>query len=140
MLAVSAVVIAAQDEHKGHDGHSVQQKSAEHGEHDGPHYGVTPSAKNNKQLQKLESMQPSGRSREATSDGRYNMEPTTVENDLATQCALGSRGIVMLDNATWKKCGGKPKGAAKGAGYYPAIPPWNKEGRGKTSDVDHSMH
>ena len=141
LSTMSLSVSAMEDEHKGH---VMKQAPAEHGEHDGPYYGVSPSNQNNNALQKLDSIPPSGHAREASSDGRYNMEPTTVKNDLHTLCAQGSRGLIMLDNDTWKKCGGKPEGAARGAGYYPAIPPWNKEGKGNTEDasgaIDHSMH
>lgn len=56
----------------------------------------------------------SGKARESGSDGRSYMEPTTVKNSLATQCAQASRGIVMLDNKTWARCGGKTKGVAEG--------------------------
>jgi len=56
----------------------------------------------------------SGKSREAGFDGRYNMEPTTALNSLATQCAQASRGMILLDNKTWARCGGKTKGVAEG--------------------------
>jgi hypothetical protein len=59
------------------------------------------------------------------------MAPTSREADLATLCAQATRGLIMLDNATWEKCGGKPEGASKGPGYYPAIPPWNTPGTGE---------
>ena len=75
---------------------------------------------------------------------RFEKGEKRCRRDLNTgvrpQFSQGSRGIVMLDNETWKKCGGKPEGAAQGAGYYPAIPPWNKAGKGETETVDHSMH
>lgn len=90
-------------------------------------------------LKVLKAIPPSGRAREAGFDGRYGIEPTSAEYDLATLCAEGSRGLIMLDNATWERCGGKPRGAAKGAGYYPALPPWNKAGTGETHSMDHSM-
>jgi len=141
-ILLPATAIAVEDEHKGHV--VKQQAPTNHGEHDGPYYGVTPATESDNRLQILDSIPPSGRAREATSDGRYNMESTSVNNDLLTRCAQGSRGLVMLDNETWKKCGGKPEGAAKGAGYYPAIPPWNKAGKGNnetgSGTVDHSMH
>ena len=140
MMIVSSPIIAAEVDHSRHKTQPIVSDTNKHSEHDGPHYGVMPSADSKTQLQKLDRIPPSGRTREARSDGRYNMESTTVKNDLQTMCAHGSRGLVMLDNATWKACGGKPQGAAKGAGYYPAIPPWNKEGKGKINEVDHSKH
>jgi hypothetical protein len=82
-------------------------------------------------LTPLDVIPPSGRAREAGSDGRYHMAPTSREADLATLCAQATRGLIMLDNATWEKCGGKPEGASKGPGYYPAIPPWNTPGTGE---------
>ncbi len=89
-------------------------------------------------LKSLKTVPASGKAREGSYDGRYAMEPTSNRATLARRCALASRGIIMLDNATWKRCGGKPKGAARGAGYYPAIPPWNKAGKGKAKEMDHS--
>jgi hypothetical protein len=67
------------------------------------------------------------------------MEPTSARYDIATQCAQGARGLIMLDNATWERCGGKPKGASKGPGYYPPMFPWYKEGTGATHSMDHSQ-
>ena len=45
-------------------------------------------------------------------DGRYVMESTSVLDTMAEQCAKATRGLVMLDNAAWVQCGGKPQGAA----------------------------
>lgn len=72
------------------------------------------SASKKGNLSTLREIPPSGRAREAGSDGRYAMEPTAAVNSLATQCAQASRGLIMLDNATWKRCGGKPRGASMG--------------------------
>ena len=126
-LAMPALTMAA-DPHAGHG-------KMDHGK---PSY-VAPKVKAGK-LKILKTIPKSGKAREGGYDQRYAMEPTTIRTSLARRCALGSRGIIMLDNATWKRCGGKPKGAARGAGYYPAIPPWNKAGTGKTSTMDHSRH
>lgn len=89
-------------------------------------------------LSPVDAVPPSGKAREAGFDGRYGMEPTSADDDPAGRCALGSRGIVMLDNAEWALCGGKPEGAARGPGYYPALPPWNEPGTGQTHQMDHS--
>jgi len=78
------------------------------------------------QLQRLSEMPASGRAREAGSDGRYAMETTTVSNDILTKCAQATRGLVMVDNATWAQCGGKPKG-------------WS-EGPANAAPMDHSQH
>lgn len=66
------------------------------------------------QLSRLPEMPTSGRAREAGSDGRYAMEPTSIRTRRSEKCAQATRGLVMLDNAAWKRCGGKPKGAAMG--------------------------
>lgn len=78
------------------------------------------------QLQKLSEMPASGKAREAGSDGRYAMEATSVTDDVQTKCAKASRGLIMIDNITWEKCGGKPKG-------------WS-EGAGNAKPMDHSQH
>ncbi len=90
-------------------------------------------------LPRLDAIPPSGKAREGGFDGRYGMEPTTAEAELDTLCAQGSRGLIMVSNATWRKCGGKPKGASMGPEYYPAMPPWNKAGTGAAAQImDHS--
>lgn len=124
-LSVSALLVAAEMDHSKMD-HSKMQMQAP---------PVKPGG-----LQKLATLPASGKAREAGFDSSYAMESTSVENDLATRCAHASRGLVMLDNVSWLKCGGKPAGAARGAGYYPAVPPWNKEGKGDTAPMDHSKH
>ena len=75
-----------------------------------------PTAGKKSPLKKLSALPASGSSREAGSDGRYAMEPTSTRTRLSEQCAQATRGLIMLDNATWKRCGGKPKGASMGAG------------------------
>ncbi len=77
-------------------------------------------------LKKKAALPASGKSREAGSDGKYNMEATSSKDSVATQCAKASRGIVMVDNATWARCGGKPKGWAAGPG--------------NAKKMDHSKH
>lgn len=78
------------------------------------------------QLQKLSELPASGKAREAGSDGRYAMEPTSVNDNIRTKCAKATRGLVMVDNKTWAQCGGKPKG-------------WS-EGPGGAEPMDHSQH
>lgn len=129
-------LLAAEMDHGAHAGSGSQSKSMSH---DGPYFGVTQSGGHDAKLQKLDKIPASGRGREATADDRYIMESTSALNDVATRCAHGSRGLVMVDNATWKECGGKPEGASKGPGYYPAMEPWNKEGIGETHMMDHSQ-
>lgn len=95
-------------------------------------------------LTKLEIMPASGNAREGGSDGRYVMEFTSVFDTLEAQCAKASRALIMLDNASWARCGGKPQGAAmtpialvgKAAKDAP-----NKEGAKAGGDVhEHSGH
>ena len=64
-------------------------------------------------LSRLPVMPTSGRAREAGSDGRYAMEPTSIRTSRSEKCAQATRGLIMLDNAAWKRCGGKPEGAPK---------------------------
>ena len=105
-LMFSSVAAAAEMDHSkmDHSGHNMH----------GPAVTQTKSKKSGK-LRKLSVMPPSGQAREAGSDGRYVMEPTSNRDTLANKCALAARGVIMLDNATWKRCGGKPKGASMGA-------------------------
>lgn len=79
----------------------------------GPSVGNAKSTSKGK-LKSLSAIPPSGQAREAGSDGRYAMESTTVHSPLDVKCAQATRGIIMLDNATWKRCGGKPAGASMG--------------------------
>jgi len=64
-------------------------------------------------LQKLAVIPASGKAREGGYDSRYAMESTDVSNALSTQCAQASRGLVMMNNAKWSRCGGKPDGAVQ---------------------------
>jgi hypothetical protein len=81
-------------------------------------------------LPRLQTMPSSGKSREAGYDDRYVMEPTTAQASIATRCAQASRGLVMVDNATWAECGGKPGGWSKGVG----------DRVGARPAMDHSEH
>ena len=104
MLATTTSNAAEMDHSKmDHSGHNMH----------GPAIGQPKSGATGK-LKNLSTMPPSGRAREAGSDGRYAMESTTVDSSLEVKCAQATRGIIMLDNATWKRCGGKPKGASMG--------------------------
>lgn len=107
---VSGVAFAAETDHSKMD-HSTTDHSG-HSMH-GPAVGQGKST-NTGQLKTLSAMPPSGQAREAGSDGRYVMESTSESNSLSTRCAQATRGIIMLDNNTWKACGGKPEGASMG--------------------------
>ena len=63
-------------------------------------------------LQKLATMPVSGQAREGGYDDRYVMESTDVADVLQMRCAQASRGLVMIDNVEWSRCGGKSDGAA----------------------------
>jgi hypothetical protein len=78
-------------------------------------------------LQRLDALPPSGKSREAGYDGSYFMRSTALNQPLEVKCALGSRGLIMLDNDTWTKCGGKPAG-------------WPQSSRAAHRETDHGEH
>lgn len=65
-------------------------------------------------LKRLDALPPSGKSREANYDNSYFMQNTALEQPLEVKCALASRGLIMLDNESFQKCGGKPAGWSKG--------------------------
>ena len=65
------------------------------------------------ELQLLSTMPASGKAREGGYDDQYVMESTDIANALPTQCAQASRGLVMMNNDEWSRCGGKPDGAAQ---------------------------
>jgi hypothetical protein len=65
-------------------------------------------------LEPLTQLPPSGKSREAGYDGSYMMENTSINLSIKARCALASRGLIMLDNDSFQKCGGKPIGWSKG--------------------------
>jgi hypothetical protein len=71
---------------------------------------ATPTIREKETLQKLSSMPASGKAREGGYDGRYVMESTDITNPLQRRCAQASRGLVMMSNAEWSRCGGKPDG------------------------------
>ena len=73
----------------------------------------TAKAQEEAALQKLAVMPTSGKAREGGYDGRYVMESTDVSTALSTRCAQASRGLVMMNNAEWLRCGGRPDGAAQ---------------------------
>ncbi len=50
----------------------------------------------------------SGKAREAGFDGTEIMESTSADASLAVQCAQASRGLIVVDRATWAQCTGKP--------------------------------
>ena len=50
----------------------------------------------------------SGKAREAGFDGTELMESTSADAALAVQCAQASRGLIVVDRATWAQCTGKP--------------------------------
>ena len=76
---------------------------------------LTVTSKNgaNTASQKLVTMPASGKAREGGYDDRYVMESTDVSNALQIRCAQASRGLVMMNNAEWSRCGGKPEGAVQ---------------------------
>ena len=106
-VAAPFVLAAKTDQHKHHQQTS---KKTMHGKMD--HKQHLPRRSGG--LEVLSRMPNSGKAREAGFDGRYAMEPTTVPSKMVNRCALASRGIIMLDRQSWKRCGGRPKGAPPG--------------------------
>ena len=86
-----------------HSGHNM-----DHSGHDMTYKGAKGQASGT--LKKLDAVPTSGKAREAGFDDKYPMETTSAKDSLAEKCAKGSRGLIMLDNKTWEKCGGKPQG------------------------------
>lgn len=84
-------------------------------------------------LRSLSIMPPSGKAREGGYDNRYVMESTDVAIPLPIRCAQASRGLVMISNEEWSRCGGKPDGAAQSSRP--------DAGKAKTTDehVGHKM-
>ncbi len=106
-VAALPVLAAKTDQHKQHQQPSkkIMGGKMDHKQHQPRRSGG---------LKVLSRMPDSGKSREAGFDGRYAMEPTTAPSKMADRCALASRGIIMLDRQSWKRCGGKPKGPSPG--------------------------
>lgn len=106
LFALPFVAMAAEMDHSKMDhskmGHGMS----------GPKVAMTKAVKKGR-LDRLSKMPPSGQAREAGSDGRYAMEPTSVRTRRSEKCAQATRGLIMLDNSAWKRCGGKPEGAPK---------------------------
>jgi len=108
-------------EEMDHSMHKGQAENGDHSQHAGHSKKAAPG-----ELKSLAEVPVSGRARKAGSDGRYAMEPTSVNDSLSALCAKGSRGIVMLDRVTIDKCGGRTKGMP--------VPASMKK------KVDHSQH
>ena len=115
--------------HVQHDGMNHKVVSGKHSimNADGKQTMSSYSAREENTLVQLDSVPASGKSREAGYDGRYAMEPTRHDDDIATQCAKASRGLVMIDKATLSKCNDKVSGTTA-------------EVSGSTTMMDHSSH
>jgi len=74
----------------------------------------------------LNNMPNSGKAREVGFDGKSTMETTTILDSEFTLCAKATRGLIMIDNALLRKCGGRPTGWATGPGV--------------ATKMDHSKH
>lgn len=96
---------------------SVQAAEMDHTEMDHAQMGHQPMDKmrhsGSTDLKTLSSMPSSGVAREGGYDGRYIMESTGIGSAQNVRCAQASRGLIMMDNAEWSLCGGKPAGAAE---------------------------
>ncbi len=109
LLAAGASVLATEMDHSAMD-HSKMNRSSMI---DGASLANTAEVQGKATLQKLAVMPASGKAREGGYDSRYAMESTDVSNALVAQCAQASRGLVMMNNAEWSRCGGKPDGAVQ---------------------------
>ncbi len=76
-------------------------------------YKRTVKKKQSDTLVILNAMPKSGRAREAGFDGKFIMESTSIQDSDFTLCAKATRGLIMLDNAMLKKCGGRATGWSK---------------------------
>jgi hypothetical protein len=106
--------------HQGHDSMLHQQAMSVHGNMHGDAMEVH-------MLTRLDVLPASGKSREAGFDERYVMESIQHTDQPQSHCAKASRGLMMLDNEAWLKCGGKPAGLPKGV-------------QANVKPVDHSRH
>ena len=104
MLVAGAPVLAEKMDHSKMDHSSMLHDKS-----------LTVTSKNrvNAASQKLAAIPASGKAREGGYDDRYVMESTDVSNALQIRCAQASRGLVMMNNAEWSRCGGKPEGAVQ---------------------------
>ena len=116
---------SASEHHADHNMDTMQHDMTEHAQRGRPITKTGASSSEN--LERLKQLPPSGKSREANYDGSYYMHNTSLEQSLEARCALASRGLMMLDNESWKKCGGKPIG-------------WSKGITSAQSDNEHSQH
>jgi len=102
---------------------AVMPDHGHHGEHDmttnqeqhtGHNMATNPEAIGSPiLLQPLTQSPPSGKAREAGYDGRYAMENTSIDLPILAQCALASRGLVMLDKVSRNMCAGKSSDTAR---------------------------
>ena len=109
LLTAGTSVLATEMDHSAMD-HSKMNRS---NMIDDTSLASTAEVQGKATLQKLAVMPASGKVREGGYDSRYAMESTDASNALAVQCAQASRGLVMMDNAKWSRCGGKPDGAVQ---------------------------
>jgi hypothetical protein len=109
LLVVGIPVLAAEMDHSAMD-HSEMNRSKMILDKS---LTKTPKTQSKGALQKLTIMPTSGKAREGGYDDRYVMESTDVSSILQIRCAQASRGLVMMNNAEWSRCGGKPDGAAQ---------------------------
>ena len=111
------------DQPMNHDMHQMN------GNHDvSSMHGKPSGAKNSASLNALAEQPKSGKAREAGYDERYVMEDTSLHQTINRRCALASRGLIMLDKASWSQCNGQSAGSTKPTVSKPA------------SDEQHNMH
>ncbi len=109
LLVAGAPVLAAEMDHSIMDYSSMSHSNMLHDSS----LTITSKKQGKAALQNLSAMPASGKAREGGYDDRYVMESTDVSNALQIRCAQASRGLVMMNNAEWSRCGGKPEGAVQ---------------------------
>jgi hypothetical protein len=109
LLVTGAPVLAEKMDHSTMDHSSMSHSNMIHDSS----LTVTLKKQGKAAMQMLSAMPASGKVREGGYDDSYVMESTDVSNALQTRCAQASRGLVMMNNAEWSHCGGKPDGAVQ---------------------------
>jgi hypothetical protein len=112
-LATSAVRAAGDGRNAGEG--AVAESDHSHMSHDAMGPAAVDHAKMSMEttapLSMLAVPPASGKAREAGFDGTELMEATSVDAPLAVQCAQASRGLIVVDRATWAQCTGKSAAA-----------------------------
>ena len=104
LCTTTSAVHAAEMDHSKMDHGAMQPSAAEPApmDHSNMNMDAAPP------LPMLAAPPASGKAREAGFDDTELMEATSADASLAVQCAQASRGLIVVDRATWAQCVGKP--------------------------------